>query len=323
MTSPSDTSALDTSALTAADIGATTDSAAHAAALQSVLTDLSTMTLHQLVVLFRQYQNARNFPEILKAAFPHIVSPHAHAAATVTAKWYNDIAPNRNPAVPVVQLPLQRMDKTIAWALYAPTPAESDQAIVAPRDVTLSRLAGSTKRMVFDASRDTVVSNVFQQGIRWARVAQPDACAFCRVMASKTDSSRLYRTEASATRVVGRSVDLTAGDRQKRASGLSTNDELLARRYKYSRGDRAGQDKVGVQRGSQAIGEKYHDHCRCTAVPIPDGQSYQAPEYTAQWSQDYKDAVKATEEAGQTKGKYGAIDFNAVLAHMREHTEAR
>lgn len=329
MTSP-DTAALETVAATGAATSAT-GLAGHAAALHSVLTDLSTLTLSQLVALFRQYQSVPNFSDILKAAFPQIVLPHASAAATVTAQWYNDIAPSRNPAVPVVQLPLDRIDKTIAWALYAPTQKmptalvptrTSPQSAIAPADVTLSRLAGSTKRMVFDASRDTVLSNTFKQGIRWARVAQPGACAFCRVLASKTGSSRaLYHTEMSAQRVVGRTPSLTLGDRKKIASGIASRDELLER--KYAARQVPGQPNFGVQRGSQALGEKYHDHCRCVAVPVPAGQSYEAPDYTAQWSKDYKDAVKATRKAGQTKGEYGAIDFNAVLAHMRRNTDAR
>lgn len=323
MTSP-DTEQLAAAATSAA----ATTGLTHAQALQSALTDLSTLTVSQLVAFFQQYQSVPNFTDLLKQAFPQIVIPHATAAAAVTAQWYDDIAATKKfTAKPVVDIPQARLDKTLGWSLYAPTkqlvpedfvPREAvDVPQTVPFDVTLSRLAGSTKRMVFDASRDTVVSNAFQQGIRWARVAQPDACAFCRLLASKTGSSRaLYHTEASGSTVVGRTPSLSVADRRKRAAGLVTTDQLLERAYDKRDG------AAGAQRGSQEIGEKYHDHCRCVAVPVPNGQEYEAPDYTAQWSQDYKDAVKATKSAGRTKGKYGAIDIKAVLAHMRANTDA-
>lgn len=313
----------------------TTGLAAHAAALQTVLSDLATLTLAQLVPLFHQYQGQPGFEKLLKQAFPQIVLPHAHAAAAVTAQWYGELQPgSKFTAKPVVNLPQGRLDGTLGWALYAPTkllvpedfvprePVELPQSV--PSDVTLSRLAGSTKRMVYDASRDTVTTNAQEQGIRWARVAQPDACAFCRMLATKSNSSRALYTGRgvkvdpesgdSYLTVAGRSPSLSAGDRKKRAAGLATTDELLGRRASYG--------SVGTLRGTQELGERYHDHCRCTAVPVPNGQTYEAPDYTVQWSQDYQDAVKATKAAGKTKGEYGAIDFKAVLAHMRANTDA-
>lgn len=307
--------------------------AGHAAALQSVLTDLSTLTVSKLVELFRQYQHLPEFPELLKAAFPQVVLPHANAAAAVTAQWYDEVVDATDfTAQPVVDLPAERMDNTIRWALWAPAekrvpedlvPREPvDVVPVVPADVTLSRLAGSAKRMVFDASRETVLDNTYRQGIRWARYASADACAFCRMLATKSTSKRLYRTEKSAQRVVGRSTDLTAADRKALRAGLANKEELLARRETYERGDRKGEAKVHQQRGTQDLGDKYHDHCRCTAVPVRDGETYTPPDYVDGWSQDYIDAVKATKAEGKTKGEYGAIDFKAVLAHMRKNTDA-
>lgn len=337
MTTPATGAIATQAANSSADAGAT-GLAGHAAALQTVLLELSTLTVSHLVALFRQYRDAPEFVALLRQAFPGLVSPYAHAAATVTAQWYDELDPGDGfTATPVVDLPAERIDNTVRWALYAPAAhpkpaAAPDEALVPqefPReagavdaDVTLSRLAGATKRMVFDASRDTVLDNTYRQGIRWARYASADACAFCRMMATKPGSKRLYRTEKSAVRVVGRSTDLTLADRRARAAGQASTEELLARRETYERGDRKGQVKVHRQRGSRELGEKYHDHCRCVAVPVRDGETYMPPDYTEQWSQDYRAAVKATKAAGKTKGEYGAIDFKAVLAHMRANTDA-
>lgn len=230
--------------------------AAHAAALQTLLTDLSTLTVSQLVALFRQYQNTPNFPQLLKSALPQIVLPHAHAAATVTAQWYNELNPTSSfTATPTVTLPADQLDKTVNWALHAPGTA-----------TPLDRLAGSTKRMVFDASRDTVTGNAAKQRIKYARYASANACAFCQLLAAR---GAVYKSEDSA-----------------------------------------------------GVGHKFHDHDRCVVVAVPEGQTYTPPDYVDQWSQDYKNAVKATKAAGQTKGKHGAIDFKAVLAHMRSNTDA-
>lgn len=296
MTSPEDTAAIGAAgaasgaAASAGITGAVTGLAAHAAALQSILTDLATITLSQLVALFRQYADAPNFEQVLRQAFPEIVLPHATAAATVTAQWYDELDPTSSfTASPVVDLPTQRIDKTIGWSLYAPTEKRVTEDLIprepvtvrmpVPADVTLSRLAGSTKRMVFDASRSTVAANAGQQGIRWARYASANACAFCRVMATKSDSKTLYKSEQSAMYVVGR---------------------------------------AGKPRGSRQIGEKWHDHCRCVAVAVPEGQTYTPPDYVDQWGQDYKAAWNAVPDGTPYKKV-----LPMVLKHMRENTDAR
>lgn len=160
---------------TATTAVAAVDFAAHAQALQSILSDLGTVTVQQVVTLFRKYADTPNFPKLLKQALPEIVTPHAQAAAEITAQWYQEINPASTfEATPVVDLAPQRLDKSVDWALYAPGQA-----------TPLDRLAGSSKRMVSDASRDTVTTNAATEGIRWARYASANACSFCRVLATR------------------------------------------------------------------------------------------------------------------------------------------
>lgn len=287
---------------------AATSLAEHAQALQSILADLGTVTVQQVVALFRQYSDAPDFPVILKKALPEIVRPHADAAAHITAQWYEELDPiSAFEALPVVDLVPERIDKTVNWALYAPGEAKPDE-----------RIAGSAMRMVSDASRDTVLSNAREEGVLWARYASANACAFCRMMATR---GAVYRTELSASRVTGQAVNLTLADRRARAAGLSNTTELLNRRDQYARGSRKGQDKVRKLRGEQKQGDKYHDFCRCVAVPVRGGD-YEPPDYVGQWQNDYNAAVKATKAEKRTKGEYGAIDFKAVLAQMRKKTDA-
>ncbi|WP_280473292.1 hypothetical protein [Nocardia asiatica] len=86
------------------------------------------------------------------------------------------------------------------------TPAEEDQ----PRARVIERLSGATQRYVTTAARDTITENAEREGVRWARHAQPDACAFCRLLATRGPD---YLTKESAKRVVGRN-GLTRGKRK-------------------------------------------------------------------------------------------------------------
>jgi hypothetical protein len=151
------------------------DYAAQGQALQSILTDLGTVTVHQVVSLFRKYSDAAGFPSLLKQALPEIVTPHADAAAHITAQWYDEINPASTfEATPVINLVPERIDKSVDWALYAPG-----------ETTPLDRMAGSSKRMVSDASRDTVLANAAEEGVKWARYASATACSFCRLLATR------------------------------------------------------------------------------------------------------------------------------------------
>jgi hypothetical protein len=193
----------------------------HAAALQHILSSLGVLTVSQLVDLFNSYSDVPGFTGILHTAVPEIVGQHAQAAATVAAQWYDELNPQSTfQASAVTDLAPERVKKSIDWAIHAPGEAKP-----------LDRLAGSAKRMVYDAARDTITENSAKENIGWARYAQPDACAFCRVLATRSGDN-LYMSEHSAQFVVG---------------------------------------KRGIARGSRKLGEKYHDHCRCVPFPIREG----------------------------------------------------
>lgn len=61
-----------------------------------------------------------------------------------------------------------------------------------------------------------------------------------------------------------------------------------------------------VYRSEDAAAGKYHDHCRCIAVPSWTRSDYTEAPYVAEWREAY---FAATES--------GARDTKAVLAHMR------
>lgn len=293
-----------------------------ATALQEVLGQLSTLTQSDLVQLFRKWSDHPDFSQILVSAFPEMVGPYLEASALVSAQMYDEFGTGSAFAArPVADIPAERMNGTLSWALNAP-------GVASPLD----RIAGAAQRMVFDASRNTMMHNLADEyqvpleevrqsaGTLWARHASLTACSFCRIMATR---GAVYRSESSAQGVVGRSTDLTLADRRQIAAGLTNRDEALARREKYENpraatkvGKQVGDAKNAALRGNQKRGSRYHDHCRCVAVPVRPGESYEPAPYVEKWQQDYQAAVGAAKAAGQTKGEYGAIDLNAVVRQM-------
>ncbi|SIH16363.1 Uncharacterised protein [Mycobacteroides abscessus subsp. abscessus] len=241
-------------------------------------------------------------------AYPEAITPYLAAATVLTAQWYDEQpSTSTYTAHPAELNGAAQLAVSGRWAMLQAAP--------------LDALTGSATRALFNASRDTVLANVLAEpGARWARHASANACSFCRLMATR---GAVYTSEASATKVAGRGANLEISDRRAIAAGQMSRDEALQRRSVYrserlaaKAGKTVGDSRLGARRGARALGEKYHDSCHCIAVMVRPGATYQPPAYVDQWEQDYADAVSATQAAGQTKGKYGAIDITAVVRHM-------
>ncbi|SIH90507.1 Uncharacterised protein [Mycobacteroides abscessus subsp. abscessus] len=215
-------------------------------------------------------------------AYPEAIAPFLSAAALLTAQWYDEQPTiSTYTAQPAELTPAAQLAVSGRWAMLQTAP--------------LDALTGSAARALFNASRETVLTNVMAEpGARWARHASANACSFCRLMATR---GAVYTSEASAKALQRRSV-------------------YRSQRLAAKAGKNVGDSRIGAQRGTRALGERYHDRCHCIAVMVRPGNTYQPPPYVEQWERDYLDAVEATRTAGQTKGKYGAIDLTAVIRHM-------
>lgn len=77
----------------------------------------------------------------------------------------------------------------------------------------ISRLSGATQRYVTNAARDTLEENADEEGVKWARHAQADACAFCRLLATR-GAVYLSRETAGEVGATGR----IRGSREKGSS---------------------------------------------------------------------------------------------------------
>jgi hypothetical protein len=157
--------------------------------------------------------------------------------------------------------PAEKVEQSIRWAVSAPIAPDSTATVE-------SRLSGAVQRYVSNAARDTITTNADREGAKWGRQARPDACAFCRMLATRGAD---YLSEQAALRVVGR----------------RTKSRAVPGRL------------VNVKRGTRDLGEKYHDHCHCTPFVVRPGDSYTPPDYVLEWERQYLSA--ADKSNGSTK----------------------
>lgn len=122
----------------------------------------------------------------LKDYLPLVADPYVQSALDYSLVWYEDLAPDVDyvptpPAVPddgedIGQLfPVAKLHNTIEWAVHTSADAAAATA----------KLAGSLDRMVYDASRAVVEHNAVAEKVKYARVARPGACRWCRLMATR------------------------------------------------------------------------------------------------------------------------------------------
>ena len=155
--------------------------------IQGNLVDLTALTVRDLLALLRtaQGRDAQFIRDLLVEAYPEIVGQYATAAGLLTVGWYESLPGDpafRATAAPVL---LERLEGTARWAAGAIFTGGKLEEIV----------AGSAKRHVFNASRDTVIENTSREGVTWARYASANACPFCRMLATRSD---VYSSEAAA-----------------------------------------------------------------------------------------------------------------------------
>lgn len=185
------------------------------------------------------------FTAFMVDAFPELAGMYAATSAQMAATWFEMSAPaSTYVAVTAPLPPVEKLATSAEWALGA----QGEQG--------LARMEGTLQRAVYDGARDTIILNVEKTGSRWVRHARPDACAFCRMLATRHDNPRSwYRTRESAL-------------------------------------------------GSSG----FHDHCRCQAVEVREGQSYTPPSYVQEWDDEYR---KAAANAGRG-------DAKSILAAWRQ-----
>lgn len=236
-----------------------------AAALREILKNLSVVAARDIVAVAGQLEGAgiskQELAEVLVEAFPALMQKYVYGAGDVAAQWYEDLVPDSDyrASVPDVVVPDVRLEKSAKWAVFGPGDAP-----------VADRLVGVAQRAISDAADSTVIANARTEGVRYARIAQADACEFCRILALR---GAVYHSEEKAAR--GHTVDAK------------------------------------------------HDHCYCRIVPVRPGLSYKAPDYYAEFDEQYKAATRLLPPASSYKGKGKNAYLKDVLAKIREMEAAK
>ena len=189
------------------------------------------------------------FAAYMKQAFPEIVDQYQQMAAQVGATLFeNDFPTITTPAVQSPPLLTEQLTKSVGWALGAEGVAAID------------RMVGTAQRAIYDGERDTTALNATKNRMKWVRVARPDACAFCRLLASRAAAADgQYNSEQSA---------------RFRADGKRYHDRCFCTAKAIPRGD---------------------DPMSYLSATEP-----QFADLAAQWSNEYKKASDAAKENGSS-----------------------
>lgn len=217
-----------------------------------------------------QRMSAAEFRDYIVRAYPTVVLPYSVAAADLGLAWYAE-TPTTSRGFTPTAAGVPADEQLMASARWA--------LVAGSADTAGQLLLGSATRAMMSGLRETVVENATRErGATWARYASATACGFCRMLATR---GAVYATEKAATRVVGR---------RQSAMALFNGDPAKTR-------------------GGQDLGSKYHDHCRCMAVPVRPGGRYEPPAYVEQWEKDYQAA------AAESRAEVGHLD-PATIARL-------
>ena len=208
-------------------------------ALRSSITDAGLAELDELLASLTG-EPTKVQREALKELIPELGDQYINATSLSSAQFFEElmeIQDVKTPRAPeLVPLPeRKRWQSLVDWS--------ADDYVfqhLGP-NMVYSRLAGGITKQLTEAASDTMIGNaqLLDAAMSAQRVPKPGCCAFCSMLASR---GAVYSTK-SAGQVVGR--------------GKPVGSHSLAK---------------GVRpRGSRALGEKFHDFCRCEVVPVtPD-----------------------------------------------------
>ncbi|QWY82432.1 MuF-like minor capsid protein [Gordonia phage Tolls] len=190
----------------------------------------------------------QKFWEYMQDAYVDLAEPVLTLAAEAGASYYE--MAGGDPVVADIT-PEEALRKTARWAMAKGNATTG-----------LQLLSGSLEGHVYSAAQDSVQQSAeAEPGATWARRARPNACGFCKMLATRKD---VYASAESALRVVGRK---------------QTQTQKL-------------KGEPGRTRGKGQIGDKYHDCCRCLAVAVRPGQVYRPPSYVERWEEEYQSITR-------------------------------
>lgn len=136
--------------------------------LRSQLVTISRHGEQTLANLFDLYSQ-----EQLADTIAHVLMPIVDLAAITTADWYASLDPSSRYLPTDAQDAVKdvRINYSLAWSFGQRGDAQP-----------VDRMTGLFQRMVFDSSRNIVITNAKLEQVPWFRDARAEACSFCRLL---------------------------------------------------------------------------------------------------------------------------------------------
>lgn len=237
--------------------------------LSVTLNELSTRALADLQALLvaLEGQSPERTKAVLFEAFPEVFDPYVAATSAVSATFYEEVRAVAGvkptfDAATINDAPRKRWNSLVG---FGTAPAMFEQGVMA---LMFSAMAGGLTKTLTQMSSDTIIGNAERERVQvgFQRVPAPGCCAFCGMLASR---GAAYESEAGATKVAGRGMPIgsTAGKRGGQAKGIRT-------------------------RGTQRIGEDFHDHCKCRGVPVFEDNYVEMQADADRYLDSYTDAFE-------------------------------
>lgn len=272
---------------------------------------LSTAALADLRALLASLEDVS--PERSKAvlfqAFPEVFNPYAAASSAVSASFYEEV---RDLAGVGGSFSAETLDSVESDRWNALVGAGTQPRLLeqGAANLMFQFMAGGLTSILTTMAADTIVGNAQNDPVKtsFQRVPKPGCCGFCGMLASR---GAAYSSEDAATGVVGRGVPVGKG----RGKGIK---------------GRGGGIKA---RGSRAVGESFHDHCKCRAVPVHEGNSVQMQADAAKYFDAYAQARNKVNEGlvletetfkasdGSLKNKYKWVDSAGTQVTSTDKTK--
>lgn len=136
-------------------------------------------------------------PAAVSGFLQHITQKYGAASAALAARQYAVARRASDLLTPFRVKPAAvpdkaYADKTASWVLDSTTDIGQEFE---------SQLVASAEKMTLDVGRNTIIQNVQSDKAAkgWARIPEPDCCAFCALLATRGVSYKAYKSEASAS----------------------------------------------------------------------------------------------------------------------------
>lgn len=188
---------------------------------------------------------------VLLQAFPEIFNPYAAASSAISASFYEEVRDLAGVGGSFAAETLDSVD-TERWNALVGAGTQPRMLEQGAANLMFQFMAGGLTSILSTMAADTIVGNAQNDPVKtgFQRIPKPGCCGFCGMLASR---GAAYSSKEAAEGVVGRGIPVGKGQ---------------------GRGSK-GRGRGIRPRGSREIGQSFHDHCKCRAVPVHEGNSVQ------------------------------------------------